>query len=97
MSEFSSRVEAQRRLLKIVNDYSWSGEPLIALNEGAIDRWAITNKLDSSSRFLSLLRDASSRIFVMANNSDDPICGAYRISSIELLEIGNKLSVALAN
>lgn len=80
MSEFSSRVEAQRRILKVVNEYAWPSEQLFALNSGAIQRWATGNLVDHSSSLYRLLNAASSEIFVMANHSDDPIAGTYAIT-----------------
>jgi hypothetical protein len=97
MSEFKDRVEAQRRLLKIVNERSWTGEQLFSLNKRAIDRWSSANRLDCSSKFVTLLREASRTIFEMANHSDDPICGVYRLSTSELSRIADSLHSALPN
>jgi hypothetical protein len=94
MSEFNSRVDAQRRLLKIVNERSWGSEQLFSLSEKAISRWSAANRLDASSKFVRLLREASERIFAMANHSDDPICGVYRLSEKELTTIGENLKSA---
>jgi hypothetical protein len=96
MSEFNSRVEAQRGLLKIVNARPWQGEQLFALNEKAINRWTAANRLDQTSMLVRLLHKASQQIFAMANHSDDPICGTYRLSTIELARIGDELHSALS-
>jgi hypothetical protein len=52
MGEFSSRVEAQRQILKVVNSRDWSGEQLFAVTTAAIQRWALTNRLDTSTTVL---------------------------------------------
>ena len=96
MSEFSNRVDAQRALLRIVNArLQNSGEQLFALNSKAIDRWVLSNHIDPSAPVVRLLRQASSRIFEMANHSDDPICGMYRVSSSELTFIGEAIRAAI--
>jgi hypothetical protein len=94
MNEFNSRIAAQRTLLKIVNEPLWTEEPLYALSESCIGRWSIVNRLDPTSKFVRLLYEASTRIFEMANHSDDPICGEYRLSSSELVKIGEDLRSA---
>lgn len=79
MTEFSSRVEAQRKILKTVNNGPWK-EQLFALNSNAISRWALENGVEGSARIVNLLKSASDEIFAMANHSDDPIAGSYRIT-----------------
>ena len=88
MSEFSSRVDAQRQILRVVNDKPWKSEQLFALNTKAIQRWTSANHIDASTRLVKLLDAASAQIFVMANHSDDPIAGTYvltreRVAAIE--------------
>ena len=80
MEEFSSRVEAQRQLVQAVNTREWKHEQLFALTEKAIQRWSTVNQIDGATRLVKLLRAASLQVFVMANHSDDPIAGAYRLS-----------------
>jgi len=80
MSEFSSRVEAQRQILKAVNSKAWKKEQLFALTGSAIQRWATANGVDGSAQLLKLLNLASAQIFVMSNHSDDPIAGTYLIT-----------------
>lgn len=77
MSEFSNRVDAQRQILRVVNEKPWKNEQLFALSAKAIQRWTSVNHIDASTRLVRLLSDASAQIFIMANHSDDPIAGVY--------------------
>ena len=80
MGEFSSRIESQRQILKVVNSRPWPREQLFALTTTAIQRWASVNNVDSSSLLAKLLSSASAQIFVMANHSEDQIASAYALS-----------------
>ncbi|HMH11717.1 MAG TPA: hypothetical protein VK578_01295 [Edaphobacter sp.] len=91
MSEFTNRVEAQRRLLKIVNAKKKHGEELFSLSDSAIQRWSSVNGVDPSSRVVDLLKKASDRVFVMANHSDAPIADEYLLTVEELCHIGDEL------
>lgn len=97
MSEFLSRVDAQRQLLKVVNEKSWGKEELFALTNKAITRWSSLNNIDSSSQLVQLLNAATSRLFVMANHSDDPIAGEYQLTYQEVVAIEAELRKALRN
>lgn len=91
MGEFSSRVEAQRQILKVVNSRSWPEEQLFALTANAILRWASVNNVDTSTPLIKSLSSVSAQIFVMANHSDDPISGAYRLSVKTIATITEQL------
>jgi hypothetical protein len=95
MSEFTNRVEAQRRLLKIVNGKKKQKEELFSLGDSAIQRWSSVNGIDPSSRVVALLKGASDRVFVMANHSDAPIAEEYLLTVEELYHIGNELEDAV--
>jgi hypothetical protein len=97
MGEFSSRVEAQRQILKVVNSRDWSGEQLFAITTPAIQRWASTNGLDTSTAIVKLLHSASAQIFVMANHSDDPIAGSYALSKQKVLSIAQQVREELSS
>ena len=96
MGEFSSRVDAQRQILKVVNDKPWKSEQLLALNSKAIQRWITVNHLDAATRLVTLLDEASSRIFVMANLSDDPIAADYKLTreQVDSLELNIREELA---
>jgi hypothetical protein len=97
MGEFSSRVEAQRQILKVVNNRDWLGEQLFAITTPAIQRWASTNGLDTSTAVVKLLHSASAQIFVMANHSDDPIAGSYTLSKQKVLSIARQVQEELSS
>ena len=91
MSEFSSRVDAQRQILRAVNEGRWKSEQLFALNRKALQRWASVNHIDASTRLVKLLNAASAQIFVMANHSDDPVAGTYVITRERVNAIENQI------
>ena len=91
MSEFENRIEAQRKLIKTVNERISHGERLSALTEPSIDRWASANRRVADDRVVKILRNASKEIFAMANHSDDPVCGTYRLSAEELASLTKEL------
>jgi hypothetical protein len=91
MSEFSSRVDAQRQILKIVNESTCKTEQLFALSGKAIQRWSAANEISSSTKLIRLLHAASAQIFVMANHSDDPIAGTYLLTKERVTAIGDQI------
>ena len=96
MGEFSSRVEAQRQILKVVNSRDWPREQLFAVTAAAIQRWASTNGLDTSAAVVKLLNSASAQIFVMANHSDDPIAGIYALSKQRVVVLARQVQEELS-
>ena len=46
MSEFNNRVDAQRKIIRLVNCSRDLQEELFGLSGGAIQRWARVNRLD---------------------------------------------------
>jgi hypothetical protein len=92
MGEFSSRIESQRQILKVVNSRPWPREQLFALTTTAIQRWASVNNVDSSSLLARLLSSASAQIFVMANHSEDQIASAYALSKRRVDAIAAQVS-----
>ena len=95
MTEFQNRVEAQRKLIKALNERSQAAEPLAALTPPAIDRWIVRNQVNMQSRVAVLLREASTQLFALANHSDDPICGTYRLSSEDLHRITSEIAAGV--
>lgn len=97
MGEFSSRVETQRQILKVVNSRDWPSEQLFAVTTAAIQRWASINGLDTSTTIVKLLHSASVQIFVMANHSDDPIAGTAALSKQMVLVLARQVQEELSN
>jgi hypothetical protein len=84
MGEFSSRVEAQRKILKVVNSRDWSGEQLFSVTT-------------ASTTVVKLLHSASAQIFVMANHSDDPIAGTYALSKQKVLVLARQVQEEISS
>ena len=97
MSEFLNRVEAQRQILRIVNERPWKREQLFALNSKAIQRWTSANQIDTSEPVVHLLSVASAEIFIMANHSDDPIAGEYQMTQGRVTAIASELKATLSS
>jgi hypothetical protein len=78
MNEFNSRMAAQRRIVHLVNGNSKGKEELLGLSRQAIDRWIITNGIDTDSRLVGLIKDAAYRIFCLATKSQEQVSEDYR-------------------
>jgi hypothetical protein len=95
MSEFSDRVSAQRRVLQIVNSKEWDGEQLFGLSRGAIDRFAGSNNLDPNSGLVKLIESASSKLFFLANKSQEQVSEEYQTISADIAQIANNIDSEL--
>src|SRR5579864_1917994 len=95
MSEFSNRVAAQRRVLQIVNSREWNGERLFGLSRNAIDRFAGSNSLDPTSGLLKLIESASSKLFFLANKSQEQVSEEYEALSADVAHIADELEIEL--
>ena len=90
MTEFNNRIAAQRDILIAVNGVGW-GEELYGLSCGALDRWVQSNQLDRSSRLLSLLVEVVGRLFFLANKSQEQVTSEYRLRSLEVSVLTEKI------
>lgn len=86
MSEFSSRIEVQRSVLRAVNSKGWS-EKLYGLSAKAIQRWIATNRIEESSRTVTLVRLASQEMSLLANFSLEAISEEYKSSTENVAKI----------
>jgi hypothetical protein len=94
MSEFSNRVEAQRVVLRTINEASWK-EELFGLSRGAIERWASSNGLSRDSKLVELSLKAAGELASLAAHSDSPIAAEYRFASLRLKDLTNELRTQL--
>ena len=78
MSEFNSRMAAQRRIVHLINGKSKGREELFGLSRQAIDRWIIANGIDAESRLVGLIKGAASRIACLATKSQEQVSEDYR-------------------
>lgn len=83
MSEFNNRIAAQRDILLVVNSARWR-EELYGMSSGALDRWTRANGLDTSSNLVELLVEAASKLFFLANKSQEQVTEEYHIRSTEV-------------
>jgi hypothetical protein len=84
-SEFNDRISAQRSILRAVNNRAWEVEPLLGLSRKAIDRWIAFNKIEVDSRLVGLVSEVSSKLFFLANKSQDQVSDEYRLVQSEII------------
>lgn len=85
--EFNSRIDAQRSILKTLNAIDWEEEELAGLSSRAIERWISVNRIDPSLKLVALVREASAKLFFLANKSQDQVSTEYRLASAEVIAL----------
>ena len=95
MSEFNNRIAAQRHILQIVNRKKWKKEELLGLSQKAIERWISVNQIHSESRLVGLVKTASSKLFFLANKSQEQISEEYKIISREIIDISREIELEI--
>lgn len=94
--EYNNRVQAQRAILKVINERVWESEPLLSLSRNGIGRWIRVNRVDAESRVVSLLLDAAAGLFFLANRSQDQISDEYFAKSEEIATLCQRIEGELA-
>jgi hypothetical protein len=84
-SEFNDRIAAQRSILRAINSVSWDAEPLLGLSRRAIDRWITMNRIEVNSPLAGLVAAASSKLFFLANKSQDQMSEEYQLVQSEII------------
>lgn len=97
MSEFNNRISAQRDALKIVNGSELFAESLLSLTEKAINRWSISNKVDTHDSIIALLRSMSGTLFFLANKSQEQVTEDYKVLSEKVSKQLYDLELEVAN
>jgi len=92
MGEFNNRIDAQRRILKLVNN-TQRKEALFGLSAKAIERWILSNQLDQHSRLVVLVHQAAEKLFFLANRSQEQISEEYKLLSQEIASIAKNIAV----
>ena len=87
MSEFNSRILAQRNTLKAINEFRIYKEPLFSLSEKAINRWVKNNMIDPQEKYVLLVTTISKKLFFLANKSQEQITEDYKELSNEVSEL----------
>jgi hypothetical protein len=95
MREFNNRIDAQREILSLVNQKGWK-EELFGLSSGAIDRWVSVNGIDRSSDLSCLVYESASKLFFLANKSQEQVTDEYRLLSREVYDLTLQISRALS-
>lgn len=93
--EFNNRVAAQRAILRVVNRHPWTSEQLFGLSSKAIDRWVSMNRLDADSWLVKLIKDASAKLFFLANKSQEQVSGEYTAVRAEIITLCEAIRIEL--
>lgn len=96
MSEFNNRIAAQRQILQVVNRKQWEKEELLGLSRKAIERWISVNRIHPESRLVELVRIASSKLFFLANKSQEQISDEYKMISREIMDIFREIELEIS-
>jgi len=91
MTEFNNRIAAQREILLAVNSSTGWREELYGMSNGALDRWVQVNGVDRQSRLMRLLVEAASKLFFLANKSQEQVTDEYRLRSLEVGQLAEEI------
>lgn len=97
MSEFNNRIDAQRRILRLVNGSRDLQEELFGLSSGALERWARINGFNENNPLLVLLKQAAAMLFFLSNKSQEQITGEYQGLSDEVASLTEQIQVAASS
>jgi hypothetical protein len=95
MSEFSNRIDAQRQVLQLVNRIKWEKEELFGLSSKAIDRWISVNLVNSESQLVQLVKESATKLFFLANKSQEQVTNEYKVMSNEIVVIAKAIEVEI--
>lgn len=95
--EFTNRMSIQRQVLEIVNSLSHSNEELLGLSEGAITRWARTERRAQDDPVVVLLQQIGDKIAFLAIRSQEQISESYKLTITEVPDLVRCLENALKN
>jgi hypothetical protein len=96
MSEFNNRIDAQRQILRLVNESGKWREELFGLSSGALERWSRINGFDDHNPLLVLLNRAAAKLFFLSNKSQEQITGEYQSLSDEVARLTEQIRMAVA-
>lgn len=81
MDDFLNRITAQRMVINIVNRENRFSSPLVGLSSKSLERWKQENSVPHNSELLTLLYFISSKLFFLANKSQEQITNEYQLLS----------------
>jgi hypothetical protein len=94
---FSDRMEAQRAILKQINQVRWPQENLLSLSGDAIQRWVSANRLGDGNEIVKLAREAGNALLFLANSSQEQVSTEYQIRSAEMKTIYERLGIPISS
>lgn len=81
MDDFLNRITAQRFVINIVNKEDKIIFPLVGLSSKSLERWQLENSIPNDSELIKILYLISSKLFFLANKSQEQITNEYRLLS----------------
>ncbi|PZV27695.1 MAG: hypothetical protein DCF12_03115 [Snowella sp.] len=95
MSEFNNRMDAQRKVLEVVNRQRIYKKELCGLSQKAIERWSNENRIDPDEKIVKTLIQISQKLFFLANKSQEQITEDYKLISLEISNLRDTLKVLI--
>jgi hypothetical protein len=97
MDEFLNRITAQRKVINIVNKENKITFPLVGLSAKSMERWQLENSISNDSELIKVLYLISSKLFFLANKSQEQITNEYKLISKTVSELINYLNQNIKN
>lgn len=94
---FSDRMDAQRAVLKQINQVIWPQEELFSLSEDAIQRWQSVNRLGEDYEVVKLAREAGDALLFLANASQEQVSSEYVSRTANVAAILGRLRTAMTS
>lgn len=91
MDEFLNRITAQRRVINMINKEQKFSSPLVGLSVKSLQRWKQENSVSDNSEILKSLMMISSKLFFLANKSQEQITDEYKLLSKYVNELIDQL------
>lgn len=91
MNEFNNRIDAQRRILTLVNSKRWV-EELYGLSSAAIERWVQANNINPSDRLVLAIYESADKLFFLANKSQEQVTEEYRMLAREVAKLAERIA-----
>lgn len=97
MNEFLNRITAQREVINIVNQEKKLSFPLVGLSLKSIERWKKENLISDDAEISKIINLIASKLFFLANKSQEQITGEYKLLSKNISELINHLKSNIKN
>lgn len=94
MNEFNNRIELQREVIKIVNKRGFDNQ-ITGLSDDAIKRWLSDNQLAKDSQLTLLIYEIASKLFFLANKSQEQITDSYKKLSSDVSNLVEELRLEI--